>query len=62
MFFWLFDTIVTNAAFNYQDMSESSNSITNKEFRLQCAWGLILAGSGRISTKQIVQLIMAKSS
>jgi hypothetical protein len=62
MLFWVFDTMVTNANFIYQDMTQSSNTITHKEFRLQCAWGLILAGSGPISTSRIVQSTMAKST
>jgi hypothetical protein len=62
MLFWAFDTMVTNAYFIYQDMPQSSNTITHKEFRLQCAWGLILAGSGPISTSQIVQSTKAKST
>ena len=62
MLFWAFDTMVTNAYFIYQDMPQSSNTITHKEFRLQCAWGLILAGPGPISTSQIVQSTKAKST
>jgi len=62
MLFWAFDTMVTNAYFIYQDMPQSSKTITHKEFRLQCAWGLILAGSGPISTSQIVQSTKAKST
>jgi len=62
MLFRAFDTRVTNAYFIYQDMPQNSNTITHKEFRLQCAWGLILAGSGPISTFQIVQSTKAKST
>jgi len=62
MLFWAYDTMVTNAYFIYKDMPQSSNTITHKEFRLQCAWGLILTGSGPISTSQIVRSTRAKST
>jgi hypothetical protein len=62
MLFWAYDTMVTNAYFIYKDMPQSSNTITHKEFRLQCAWGLILTVSGPISTSLIVQSTRAKST
>ena len=62
MLYWVFHTMVTNAYFIYQDMPQSSNTITHKECRLQCAWGLILAGSGPISTSYIVSSTRAKST
>ena len=43
--FWALDTMVTNAYFIYRDMPQTTGAgISHKEFRLQCAWGLILAG------------------
>jgi hypothetical protein len=62
MLFWTYDTTVTNAYVIYKDMPQSSNTTTLKEFHLQCAWGLILTGSGPISTSQIVRSTMAKST
>ena len=42
MIFWVFDTMVTNAYFIFKDMPQTPH-MTHKEFRLQAAWGLILA-------------------
>ena len=42
MLFWVFDTMVTNAYFIFKDMPQTPH-MTHKEFRLQAAWGLILA-------------------
>ena len=42
MLFWVFDTMVTNAYFIFRDMPQTP-PMTHKEFRLQAAWGLILA-------------------
>ena len=42
MLFWVFDMMVTNAYFIFQDMPQAPH-ITHKEFRLQAAWGLSLA-------------------
>ena len=44
--------MITNANITFKDMPQSPDAITHKEFRLQCAWGLILAGAGQISTSQ----------
>ena len=44
--------MITNAYIVFKDMPRSPDAITHKGFRLQCAWGLILAGAGRISTSQ----------
>jgi len=41
--FWGLDTMATNAYLIYSDI-EDLPPISHKEFRLQCAWGLILAG------------------
>jgi len=62
MLFWAYDIMVTNAYLIYKVMPQSSNTITHKEFHLQCAWGLILTGSGPISTSQIVRSTRAKST
>ena len=43
MMFWGLDTMATNAYLIYSDI-EDLPPISHKEFRLQCAWGLILAG------------------
>ena len=61
MLFWAYDTMTTNAYITFKDMPQSPDAITHKEFRLQCAWGLILAGSGRISTSQAPQSTKRKS-
>ena len=50
MYFWALDTIITNAYFIYLDMPQASKTIAHKEFRLQCAWGRILAGTRPIAT------------
>ena len=44
MLFWVFDTMVTNAYFIFKDMPQTPH-MTHKEFRLQAAWGLILANT-----------------
>jgi len=43
MMFWGLDTMATNAYLIYSDI-EDLPPISHKEFRLQCAWGLILVG------------------
>jgi hypothetical protein len=45
--FWVLVTMICNAYIIYQSMSEVA-AMSHKEFRLQCAWGLINAG---LSTK-----------
>ena len=50
MFFWALDTMITNAYFIYLDMPQVSKTMAHKEFRLQCAWGLVLAGIRPIAT------------
>ena len=42
MLFWVFDIMVINAYFIFKDMPQTPH-MTHKEFRLQAAWGLILA-------------------
>ena len=42
MLLWVFDTMVTKAYFIFKDMPQTPH-MTHKEFRLQAAWGLILA-------------------
>ena len=42
MLFWVLDTMVTNAYYIFKDMPQTPD-MTHKEFRLQAAWGLILA-------------------
>ena len=61
MLFWAYETTITNAYIIFKDMPQSLNGITNKEFRLQCAWGLILAGAGQVSTSQASQSKKPKS-
>jgi len=60
--FWAYDTMVTNAYFICQDMFQSPNTIAHKVFHLLCTWGLILTGSGQISTLQIIQCTRAIST
>ena len=59
--FWAYDTIITNAYIIFKDMPQSPDAITYKEFRLQCAWGLILAGAGQVPTSQASQSRKPKS-
>jgi len=54
--------MVTNAYFIYKDVPQSSNTITHKNFHLQCTWMLIMTGNGLISTAQIVWSTRAKST
>ena len=61
MLFWAYDTMTSNAYIIFKDMPQSPDTITHKEFRLQCAWGLILAGAGQISTSQASQSSKPKS-
>ena len=61
MLFWAYDTMIINAYIIFKDMPQSPDAITHKEFRLQCAWGLILAGAGQVSTSQASQSTMPKS-
>jgi len=60
MLFWAYDSMVTNAYFIYRDIPQSSNTITHNGFELQCAWGLLVTGSGPISTSQIVHSARSK--
>ena len=39
MLCWAYDTMITNAYVIFRDMPQSPDTITHKEFRLQCAWG-----------------------
>ena len=39
MLCWAYDTMITNAYVIFGDMPQSPDAITNKKFRLQCAWG-----------------------
>ena len=50
MFFWALDTMIKNAYFIYLDKPQASKTMAHKEFRLQCAWGLVLAGTRPIAT------------
>ena len=45
MLFWVFDMMVINAYFISKDMPQTPH-MTHKVFRLQAAWGLILAKTG----------------
>jgi len=60
--FSAYHTMVTNAYFIYKDVPQSSNTITHKNFHLQCTWMLIMTGNGLISTAQIVWSTRAKST
>ena len=53
--------MITNAYIIFKDMPQSPDAITRKEFRLQCAWGLILAGAEQVSTSQASQCTKLKS-
>jgi len=62
MLFFTYDTMVKDAHFIHKDMPQRFSTIPHKEFCLQCAWGLILSGSGPISISQIVRSTRAKST
>ena len=53
--------MITNAYIIFKDVPQSPDAITHKEFRLQCAWGLILAGAEQVSTSQASQSTKPKS-
>ena len=61
MLFRAYDTMITNTCIFFKDMPQSPDTITHKEFRLQCAWGLILAGAGQVATPQASQSTNTKS-
>ena len=61
MLFQAYDTMITNAYMMFRDMPRGPGAIAHKEFHLQSAWGLILAGDGQISTSQASQSTKPKS-
>ena len=49
---WPSDTTIKNA---FQGIPQASKASTHKEFRLQCAWGLVLTGHSLLSPQGLVQ-------
>lgn len=62
MLLWAYDTMVTNTYIIYKDMSQSCNTVIHEKCHLQCAWRMILTGSGPISMPQSACSTRAKST